>query len=270
MRRVSISGLAFLSVLAFAALGSSTALAAAGPLYAYCHHVGSGGRWEDHHCEDPALTEEGEFEKTNLQAGETLDVSASAVGTQKLGIPALAFTIECKKLKLASGANLKGGDPGTDEEKLEYEECELPSTSCKINGERPGKITTETLSSTLVYLSKAASEKLTVSATGTLFKPTGTKFAEFTVGPVEAGCSVNLTLVPKNELVVENTDAPGVNVLLHTLTAPATAIKSYWNAAGEETKIKTLAISGFPAIYEGETSVTASEPGGLQVAWWIA
>jgi hypothetical protein len=203
----------------------------------------------------------------HLNALETLGITAKATTTQKLVDSSAKITIACSGLKLASGANLKGGEPGTDEETIEYSGCEVEgSPKCEINKEKAGsaKITTKGLTSRLVFRTKAGAEKETAEETATLFKPaSGTEFAALELKEESGGtCPSKGTIVVRGEVLLENVGS-GEASESHELSAPdKTSEEEYFeNPEAKKEKLgKALTLSvGGGAKYEGKSTVTAVE-----------
>jgi hypothetical protein len=83
-----------------------------------------------------------------LKAGES--INAVGKGTLFIVVPGIKLRIECKKL--TEKTVLKGGEPGTDEDKLEYSECVVTEPAgCKVK--QPIVLEANT---TLKFLIKAA------------------------------------------------------------------------------------------------------------------
>ena len=99
-------------------------------------HAGAGEKFKDSACKEKSST--GKWEIVELKEKETMEILAEAKGTQKLNTG--GSVIACKKVKFAKGAKMIGGEPVTDEETIEYEECEVEGhANCEINKEKAGK-----------------------------------------------------------------------------------------------------------------------------------
>jgi len=92
------------------------------------------------------------IEGTALKKNETREIKAEAVnGGLTLGIAALGTNIHCNKAKVATGAVLAGGEPGTSNSVSEFEECTQTGngspTACEV---KEGKIVTNPIRAELV------------------------------------------------------------------------------------------------------------------------
>jgi hypothetical protein len=280
MLRIRMIGLALVAVFALSAVAASAALATStnNPEWGVdianggtCTKVSTGqtGAFENSTCTTAKATLNG-FEEL-LASGKSVEIVAKANGSQKL-VTSLT-TIVCKAFKVAKGAVIVGSaEPaaGTNEEIIEYEECEVEGKpKCEINKMAAGKatITTVLLKSTLVFDSKAEAEK-EESSTYTLFEPkSGTKFVEF---ELSGTCPATGKIGVEGQVAVENVKG-SEHLVTHELNAPSTAIKVYWiNKAGktEEVKVKELKLEGIiklPATYVGKAQVELKSKSD----WWI-
>jgi hypothetical protein len=279
LKRFRVAGLCLVAVFAMSAVAASAASATStnNPQWDICHNVGAGnGHFTDSKCETAGT---GEWEAKILGNAELEEVTAKAKGNQKLSVPGAKVTIVCKSYSLKAGAVIVGSAApaaGTDEETIEYKECEVEgSPKCEINKVKGGKatITTEPLKSWLGFKTKEAAEK-EESNTLTYFAPqTPPKFVAFELKKETGGScpfgSEGISEV-EGQVAVENIEG-SVHAVKHTLKAPATAIKAYWvNEGGKtvEKKVTELKLKGiikFAATYEGESEVELVSKSN----WWI-
>jgi hypothetical protein len=199
-----------------------------------------------------------------LTAGESKEVTAEANGAQKLNIGgAFLGNIKCTALKLQARAKILGStapNPGTDEETIVYEKCELEGKpECKINGEAAGvaKITTNLLKSTLVFETKAAAEAQS-APTLTLFEPkVGTVFVTL---ELTGTCNATGKFEITGQVAAKNPEG-ATEKEVHVSESPATAITKYFvNEGGvtTEKKVTALKFGIFPASYIGNSNIRLS------------
>jgi hypothetical protein len=277
MKYFKMLGLCLVAAFACCASVVASASAETGPLFGFCDKA-TGGTLSAHCIE--GQTNEGYVLKL-LQSGETLTILASAIGNQKLETPVdgAEATIECEDLSVASGGYLEGGDPGTDHETLVYSNCSLPKNThppCDVNsvGQTVGSgiISTEPLTSELVYLTAAGRTNLNAAETGTLFKPvTSNVFVTIELTPLGAGkCPVTGKPKVTGTVVVENKEAT-VHKLLGVLKAEK-AISKYFigSMASPEEKKAKLEFGGTSSTYTGEASIEVHLLGSsTPLAFWI-
>ncbi len=151
MRTTRTLMLSLLAVFAFGAFAAGAAQAAGGPYWIVkCHKVAVAGtgRYKNATCTEPGPPNEYD---TRLLAGETRTIKSTNVGVFKL--KTASATIGCKKEK--NTGKLFGGNPGTDETTITFEECSVePKTvaECAATsaGEPAGNIKL-TVKTVLVY-----------------------------------------------------------------------------------------------------------------------
>lgn len=263
--RFRMTLVALLAVFAVGAVAAASA-SAKNPTWMTCKAVTAGsGKFEDGLCSKGG---KGSWEASELLAGETKEVSSGAVGEQRIGITGVV--IDCTGFKTTPGAKIMGGEPGTDEEVIVWEGCSIEgSPGCTINGKTGGDITTNTLASELVFLTKEAAEKGSAGATGTLLKPkTGEALATVTFGGVECPSFAKKPVTVTGEVVAENVEA-GTHATKHELHFPTTRIATYWIQVEKtvaEEKVKRVEWGANAGVFSGTTFVklTSNE------AFWIA
>ncbi len=271
--RFKIMGLCFIAAMALSAVVSASASATNNPKWVLCEERTAGtGQWEDPACTKPGGTKT--HETRLLLAGETRLITAVAKGVQRLVSTAAGITIECQKLKLASGAVLRGGEPAGDQETIVYEECTVAGAkNCKVKnkGGTFGKIETKPLISTIGFASKEAEEKENQASTVTVFAPSSGKvFVELemeTECPVKALEKTGLPI--GGEVACENVG--NEHAAEHELNCPEKRIAAYWlQSAGspKEEKVKKLELAGFEANYFGASVISL---GGSQLGqhFWL-
>lgn len=224
MRSMKILGLCFIASLALSAVVSASAMAK-NPRWGVCLNRVSGGQWEDGQCSKAKTN--GSHETRELKTNETIEITAEANGIQKLH--SATVTIECKKLKLKSGAEIIGGEPGTDAETIVYEECGIEGfPKCKVRnvGGTFKTIETKPLNSTLGYKTKEQEEKENQEDTVTVFKPkTANTFVEIEMEAEPGGTCPSTALEKKGlpvtgEVACENVSATK-HAVEHELKCPA-------------------------------------------------
>jgi hypothetical protein len=236
--RTALLTLALLASLAGSVLGATSALAAStnNPQYQECNKVAAGtGKFTDAACTKEGV---GNFEEKLLGA-EGKEFSAEASSAQTFADGTAKLTVSCSALKVAKGAKLIGSTapaPGTSEETLEYEKCEVVGkAACEINKGKAGsaKFTSNPLKTTLVFATKAAAEK-EESDTLTLIEPkTGTAFSKF---ELSGECPVTGSFTLEGSILAENVEG-STNSPKHTLNLPAEAITAYFsNSSGKTTE----------------------------------
>ncbi len=278
MRSMSmkILGLCFIAAMALSAVALTSASAAGrNPRWAVCNPVPAGtGHFEDNQCTKGGT---GNWEARELTKGETKGISVEANGSQELR--SAEVTILCNKLSVQAGAQIIGGEPGTDQEILVYEECKVVNfPTCKVQGPPKaghwGTIETRVLSSSLGYKTKGAEETENQKETVTVFKPqTKEVFVELELEK-EAGGSCpgggtleKIGLPVKGEVACENVEG-ATHLVKHELNCPETAIKVYWlQVAGspKEEKLKKLELLTAGATYVGKSKIGLTD--GQD--WWI-
>lgn len=204
-----------------------------------------------------------EINKKILGEGESAEMTAKASGRQILS-SSLA-EIECTKLKVQTGAKMLGSKApasGSANETIVYEECEVNSfPGCEINKGKAGKakITTDPLTTTLVFETKEAAEKET-GATLSLLKPsTGKTFAPLELSP-ETGeaCPTKGNLGIAGEVAFENIEG-AVAKESHELRSLSRISKAFVNEGGKtvEKSVVGLKLGGGVAMtYLGIFEVT--------------
>jgi hypothetical protein len=226
---------ALLAVFAVCAV-AATAASAKNPTWMTCKAVTAGtGKFEDGLCSKGG---KGNWEASELLTGESKEIRSEANGGQEFYIE--SDVINCHKLKTKPGAEIVGGEPGSGEEVIVYEECYVPGRpDCKINEKSSGTITTNTLTSTLVYLTKEAAEKESAEAAGTLLKPkTGTVLAtlHMSENAPEDECAPILKgeVQIKGEVIADNVKG-GAHATKHELSIPIEeeAQREYWLQEGK-------------------------------------
>lgn len=247
MKSIKTTGLCLAAVFAFGAIGASQSFAAS--------------------------TNNPQWEVANkiLGANETKAVVAEANGAQKL--KATGITISCASLKVEK-ANIKGSiapNPGTDEEVIIYEECEVEGKpNCEINKEKSksAKIKTVLLKSKLAFQTKVAAEK-EEAPTVTLFEPkAGTKFTELELTGLE--CLAQGKISVEGQVACENPKGQE-QLAIHELNCPEPAIKKYFvNASGvtEEKTVNELRLEGvlkLAATYVGKAVIELTS----KELWWV-
>jgi hypothetical protein len=95
-----------------------------------------------------------------LGKGESKEIEGSAKTVLKFKTKEHA--LECKTLKFAKGANIKGGEPGTSQETIEFEQCSITGNGEKcavtsVAGAKNGKVVA-VMKNELVYIEKPAEE----------------------------------------------------------------------------------------------------------------
>jgi hypothetical protein len=262
--RFRITLVALLAVFAASAVAAATA-SAKNPTWTVCKAVTAGsGKFEDSLCSKGG---KGNWEASELLTGETKEISSEQNGTQRL--LTVAGTILCGKFKTEPGAEIVGGEPGTIEEVIVYEECDIEGIpNCSVGTH--GVFTTNTLLSKLVYLTKAAAEKENAEATGTLLKPkTGKVLATVPFGSED---SSECTLLKGNkevtgELVAENVKA-GLHATKQEFSFPEPRVATYWVQVGktlQEEEVKPIRWGGTGGTFDGNTfyKLTSNQ------AFWI-
>ena len=203
--RFRMTLVALLAVCAVGAVATASA-SAKNPTWTVCKAVTAGsGKFEDSLCSKGG---KGNWEASELLTGETKEISSEAAEPLTISFGP-GPEVKCEKFKTQPGAKIAGGEPGTGEEVIVFEQCYVPGewTNCLVNG-KSGTITTNTLASKLVFLTKEAAEKENAEATGTLLKPktgkvlTTVKFAENGSGKCPSNMSEKEELT--GELLVEN------------------------------------------------------------------
>ena len=255
---------ALLAVFAVGAVATAAA-SAKNPTWTVCKEVSAGsGKFEDGLCSKGG---KGNWEASELLTGETKEISSEANGAQKLVVAGIV--IDCGKFKTEPGAKIIGGEPGTVEEAIVYEECEMVGRpNCSVGTH--GAFTTNTLLSKLVYLTKAAAEKETAEATGTLLKPkTGKVLATVPFGSERsAECTLlKSELEVTGELVAENVKG-GAHATKQELSFPVSRISTYWVQVAKtlkEEEVKPIKWGTFGGTFAGKTfyKLTSSQ------AFWI-
>jgi hypothetical protein len=260
--------IALLAVFAVGAVASASA-SAKNPTWMVCKEVSAGaGKFEDSQC---TKSGKGNWEAKELLAGESREIQSEANGPQLLRFSSV--TIECKKFKTEAGAKIIGGEPGTDEEVIVYEECHMVGfPMCKIN--KNGTIGTNTLASKLVFLTKKGAETESPEETGTLLKPkSGTTLFTVTFehepgGNCPFGESMEGKALPvTGEVVAENVKG-GVHAKRQELSFPVSPIKTYWVQVAKtvtEERVKKAEMALVPLGFIGRTfyKLTSGE------AFWI-
>lgn len=246
MIRIRTIGLALMAVFAMGAVMASAA-SAANPTWG---------------------VEEAGVAKELKVSTETRTVEGKANGTQKLNIGgSFGSTIACKSFKVSS-AKIIGGEPGTDQEIIEYGECEVEGKpNCEINGKKAkvATITTNLLTSKLVFRTKKAAEEGNAELTDTLFEPKSPE--KVFVSVVLSGtCPLTGTFPVEGQVAAENVKG-GEHLAEHELNAPATAISEYFtNPGATKVAVKALTFDTiFPASYVGKSVIKLA--GGI--IWWI-
>jgi hypothetical protein len=237
MKSIKMTGLCLAAVFAFGAIGVSQSFAAST----------NNPQWE--------------VASKILGEGESKPVVAKANGAQKL--KATGITISCASLKVEN-ANIKGSkapNPGTDEEVIVYEECEVEGKpNCEINKEKSkvAKIKTVLLKSTLAFQTKVAAEAES-APTVTVFEPKeGTKFTTFELTGIE--CLAQGVISVEGQVACENPKGQE-QLAKHELNCPEPAIKKYFvneGAVTVEKLVKELRLEGvlkLAATYVGKASV---------------
>jgi hypothetical protein len=263
--------IALLAVFAIGAVAAATA-SAKNPTWMVCKGVTAGsGKFEDSLCSKGG---KGSWEASELLTGETKEISAEAAEHLLITFGP-GPELQCNKFKTQSGAKIVGGEPGAGEEVIVLEECfvrgeEWPT--CLVNGKEPGTITTNTLASKLVYLTKEAAEKENAEATGTQLKPkTGKVIATVTFPENGSGhCPNNIHAKEEltGELLVENLKG-GAHASKQEIVFSEHEHHTYWVQEGktlkeEESKIPKW--DGIGGVFEGRTflKLTSNE------AFWIS
>jgi hypothetical protein len=209
------------------------------PTWVYCEeHSASGTKWEDSSCTKASST--GHFEAHEMEAGETQKMEVEG-GTQALDIGgAGGDKILCNKVKANKEAVSIGGEPGTLENILEYEECtDEGHAKCTIDGSKEsGKIKTNTLTSKAVFTTKEAAEKRNAEDTAVVSK-TKNSSAPFYNIEMSGECPKTGTFEVKGEQLLDiKTGAH--HSTGHELEGAAGA--SYWFNEGGVTKEGTAAV----------------------------
>jgi hypothetical protein len=188
--------------------------------------------------------------------GATESIEAQAQGSQVL--TATGVEIECSEATGEGFGSIFVSNPGTAEGTAAYTGCTYKgktAAECEARtkgGGTPGQI------KTLALIAELGFKATTGTETVTLVKPkVGTEF----VSVEFKGTSCPLTETKVSGSVAIETEA--VENVNDVLTAPATAIKQVFNAAGVETKPKLTVTGGFAATYIGkdEVWVTGSNVG---------
>lgn len=277
MRSMKIMGLCFIAAMALSAVVSASASATKNPKWVLCETRGIGGQWKNGECTEKQTN--GSHETRLLLANETRLITATqdvtiAEGIQKL--KSSSVTIICKKLKLASGAVLVGGEPAGDLETIVYEACGVEGhENCKVKnkGGTFGTIETKPLRSLVGYKSKAAEEAENLGETVTVFKPEGPPtFVEIEMETECPSAKLEKIGLPVNgEVACENLGGNAHSVS-HLINCPETAIKTYWlqspEGSAKEEKVTKLELAGALASYTGasEISLAGSQ---LNQAFWL-
>jgi len=274
---MKIVGLCFIASLALSAVLSTSALAK-NPRWVVCEKVTSGGHWKDSQCTEKQ--EGGSHDTRELKTNETREVTVEANGEQKLSTPGAKTTILCKKVSVKAGAILIGGEPGTDEEILRYEECEIEgSPTCLINKEKAkkAKIETNLLSSGLGYSTETREIEENQQGTVTVFKPkSGTTFVTLELEKEEGGscplASIEKMALPvKGEVLCENIGGDE-HLVTHEINCPEPLLKEYWLQSAsqkpEKVTIKKLELATMASTYVGKSKIKLA---GIEAGqeWWI-
>jgi hypothetical protein len=256
--------IALLAVLAVGAVATATA-SAKNPTWMVCKEVSAGsGKFEDGLCSKGG---KGSWEASELLAGQTKEISSEADGNIIIAIGS-GPELQCGKLKTTSGAKIVGGEPGTGEEVIVFEECSVvDEEKCRVNG-ASGTITTNTLAPKLVFLTKEAAEKENAEATGTLLKPkTGSVLMTAKFND-EADCASTLLKNKEltGELLLENVKG-GAHATKQELAFSAD--RTYWvqvEKTFKEEETKPLRWSGLTGSFAGKAfaKLTSNE------AFWIS
>jgi|SRR5665213_3058897 len=208
-------------------------------------------------------------ETKRLKKGETRNISAKIFSaTYVLNDTTAKLTITCKANKVAPGAVLLGseeGEPGTNDEVIEFSECTAALNGVACTVAQP--IVTKPLKS---ELAEATDKKTGL----TLFKPeTGTAFVtlKFTAGPCPES---TVTGTVAAEGFFDNAGVKGVKVelggakgtaeswLLQIIpTTPKKVIK-YKAGVGTETSIEPLEVAGTAATLEGTSLILLANAKG--------
>jgi hypothetical protein len=207
-----------------AAVATASASAAENALWTTCEESkeGKGVHWEDSLCTKESAT--GKFAIQELtEAKQTRLMKIKAKGAQKLDIGGgSGDLITCSKLKSNEAADIIGGAPGKAEGILEYEGCTVEEhAECKVN---EGKVTTNPLTSELVYVSEEAAKGKKPEGAALLSKPTsGGPFYKELV--LKGACPKAGKFEPKGEALYDFSEG-GQHRVEHALTSSSETI--YW------------------------------------------
>lgn len=263
---------ASLAVFAVGAVASASA-SAKNPTWMVCKGVSAGsGKFEDGLCSKGG---KGNWEASELLAGETKGIEATSSGRQEFTLSGLGITLMCN-LKTKAGAKLIGGEPGAVEETIVYERCEVKGfEKCLINNERAGEaqITTNALTAKEVFLSKKGAETESPEETGTLLKPkTGKVWASVTFKSEkgESSCPTFLEGTGREitgEVLAENVKS-GVHATTQQLSFPVGNLATYWVQVGKtpvEEKVSHLRLREVNLGWFGKVNVKVT----TGEAFWV-
>jgi hypothetical protein len=231
MRRIKLTAVAAIAIVAAFAVAASSALAS------------------------PRFYVEGAL------LGSTEPIEAQANGNQVL--TANGVGVECTALSL-EGATIFPSNPGSGEETVVYSGCTFEgrtAAECEARTKGGGtaqQVKTVALSSELGYRAATGEETLT------LFRPkAGTTFVSIEFKGTN--CPLTETKVT-GSVAAENDPVQKVN---EELTFPAVAINRFFNAAGTETaKPKLTVTGGLPTRYKGRVEVRLTG-GNVGLNWGV-
>jgi hypothetical protein len=246
VKRIKILGLALTAVLSLIALATTSASAAAGPLYL--------------------------IEGRLLNTGEHAKVEVSNLGafvlTTQDGINVVCTSLSAPTL-------LIGGTPGRSETEIHYTGCTGEGRSeCDVNssGAKGGLILVDA-EDELVYSGTKEQAEKELPPLGDLFRPAGggTSFVTLSTEALKTGaCSATLASVEVKGNTVGLIEPVNTDVLLGMLTFDKSPIKEAWLWLGDGVtpdKVKVgLTVSGLPAIQLGlaDVKLTTNEKWGVQ------
>ena len=250
--RVRLMLIALLGVFAFGAVAAAAAQAEEAPFWT-------------------VPKAEGSKETKRLTVGETRFITAKSYKKTVLTVPSLGISITCPALKLKNGVLLgsNAGEPGTNDEVIEFEKNGTEKCTQAGNGAEPGckviePIVTNSVKSELAE--DTTKKKLLVE-----FKPEGARFTtvkyeeaakgdcKTTETAVEGSIAAEVLTDPNNGALGEAVELPNTHKVATSwlLNFPATPIKKIWlikAGVGAEVSVGLLSATE-TATFEGTALV---------------
>jgi hypothetical protein len=265
--RVRLMLVALLGVFAFCAVAAAAAEAEEAPFWTVPRAEGS---------------TKGNTETKRLAVGssgpETRFITAKSYKTTKLSVPSLGITVTCPALKLKSGVLLgsNAGEPGTNDEIIEFEKNGTEKCTQTGNGTEPGCKVVEPITTTNVRSELAedtTKKKLLVE-----FKPEGARFTTIHYEgtcpvaketAVEGSIAAEVLTDPNNGTLGEAVELPNTHKVATSwlLNFPATPIKKIWlvkAGSGSEVSVGLLSATE-EAKFEGTALVLLANSKGVTV-----
>lgn len=223
-RHLTVLGLAAIAVIAFSAIGATTA--SASHTWWVCEKLGAGHAFKDGECKEKTG---GEFEWFKLKEGETRTITAETVEPKKwgwnlrseaeIGTTKFVLEISCETITLVNSTifNTEREQTGKDKGKLKFTKCVVKEPAgCKV------KEPIETLGE-----ESELGEDIKAKRDADLFKPNAA--GEFAKIEIEAGCIASGAYLVRGNGVACYF---GANIkehkFTHEVTCPGTIVTTTW------------------------------------------